>query len=229
MILLTMNPKTQSYFVKETGLSKQAISKACKAGKFTMCTVAGKDMIDLDGYLTVEWLYTHPFKNKNNEAAAQKNNEENTNEHERKPITHKTKLKYNTDETAELKRQKIREDIEKIKIDNDKKRGDLIPKILIKRLFSKLYSIDENQFKNLGVNVSPKISSIYNSSNAEKTSIIMALIDRKDEELKKDISKILNSGESDRILKVNSALEDATNGILLNIQRAIDMFLRQIA
>lgn len=129
----------------------------------------------------------------------------------------------------ELKRLKLKEDIEKVRIDNERKRGALFPKVLIKRVFGRLHSIDENQFKILGTSVSPGISAIYNKANTEKTKQILSLFKKEDDkELKKEINKILNIGETDRILEMTNLLEDKTNGILKAIKREIDKFLKNL-
>lgn len=135
----------------------------------------------------------------------------------------------NNKEKHELDKNRIREVTEKYRIDNEKRRGELIPKNLIKKVFARFYSIDANQFKTLGIKVSPGISSLYNSSNTEKTKNILELIGKKsDRELKKEINKILNSGESERILQMNRILEDGTGIVLGAIHRESEKFLKNI-
>ncbi len=221
---------TQSYLVGKTGLSKQAINKAFKLNYFTTVEEGGRLKIDLDGHLTVEWLRAHPFKEKTEYIIAKK-----------KPAKKKKKKEIPKSETKAgsqtsrsekkqlLEIEKLKEGNEKIRIDNGKKRGTLIPKILIKRVFARLYSIFENQLKALGISASPKISAVYNESNKEKTKQILELIEKQEDKiLHSEINKILNSGEEERILKTTGILEDSIMIIIRSIQREFDKFLKNI-
>lgn len=129
----------------------------------------------------------------------------------------------------ELEKQKLVSQIRALDVATDKKRGILIPVILIKRVFGRLHSIDENQFKTLGVSASPEISAIYNNANETKTKQILELFGKeKDKNLKKSISKILNAKEAERILEMTGVLENKASEILKAIKREIDKFLKNI-
>jgi len=123
----------------------------------------------------------------------------------------------------------LKKTTKKTRIHNEKARGKLIPKILIKRVFARLYSIFENQLKGLGVSASPKISAVYNDSNKQKTKQILELIEKPDDKiLASEINKILNSGEEERILEITGILEDSVMIIIRSIQREFDKFLKNI-
>ena len=196
---------TQSYLVGKTGLSKQAINKAFKLNYFTTVEDKGRLKIDLDGHLTVEWLRSHLFKEKTDYKPAKKEPPKKKKAKPEETAKRDTKAGSQTSRSEKkqlLEIQKLEEGNEKIRIDNGKKRRTLIPKILIKRVIARLYSIFENQLKALGISASPKISAVYNESNKEKTIQILELLEKQDDKiLHSEINKVLNSGEEERILK----------------------------
>lgn len=132
-------------------------------------------------------------------------------------------------EKHDLEKIKLKKQIEEIEIKNEIKRGELIEKKLLKRFFARMYSIDENQLKSIGIKVTPEISEIYNEENDAKTKEILKLIKKeKDKSLGQEIKKILNAGEPDRMLKTTKALENTTGTILKAIKREIDKFLLRL-
>lgn len=218
-----MTPVTQAFIVEKTGLSKQAISKAVKAGHFTICKHGGKQKIDLDGHLTVEWLMLHPMKSKNGDVPQEK--EINYDQYFIPAGNTSTDLTSK----RSLENTKLNEQIEKLRIENQQKRGNLIAKNLIVKVFNRVYSILQNQFKPMGINAMPKISAVYNSSNIVKAKEILKLFDIEDDTRKRsEILNILNSGEQDRVNEGNQILEDSVGDILKNVQRAIKKFLESI-
>lgn len=220
-----MNPATQKQIKELTGLSKQAVSKACKAGHITMVYSDGKKMVDLDGHLTVEWLKRHPAQ-----TAPAVN----------QPVLPIIKTPPQNDssnpsglpstgETKKLQNEKLEEQIEDLKIKNQQKRADLIPKKLVVTVFNRIYSIDENQLKPIGVNVMPKISSVYNESNSVKAKELLEYLGKEDDKnLKSEILKILNANEDDRINECNQILEDEIGSVLKNIKREIEKLFKNM-
>ncbi len=223
---------TQSYLVGKTGLSKQAINKAFKAGYFTTVLDQGRLKIDLDGNLTVEWLRAHPFKEKTEYIIAKKEPPKKKKTKGVEIAKRDTKVgsqQSRSEKKQLLEIQKLEEGNEKIRIDNGKKRGTLIPKKLLQKVFARLYSIHENQLKALGISASPKISAVYNESNKEKTKQILELIEKQNDKiLSSEVNKILNSGEEERILKTTGILEDSIMIIIRSIKREFDKFLKNI-
>lgn len=234
-----MNPVTQREIKDLTGLSKQLISRDCNKGKLTMCMSNNKRMVDLDGHLTIEWL---KLKKSRIKGAPEK---------KEIPIHDKIDMDLlnqpssdsgnnpsglpSTGESKALKDIKVEEQIEQLRIKNQQSRGDLIEKLLIKKLFGKMYEIDQNEFKTINVSITPKISAVYNAANTTKTKDIIELITAetdikasKIKNLKSEINKTLEAGEPDRILEMNKILEDATGKILENIQREVDNFINMI-
>ena len=207
-----MNLIPQSKFKDLAGITKQAVSQLVKNGTVTAVKKGRYPQIDLDGALTQQYL-----------AEKQSSQQDQTADGvQTQPATG-----FNDKRSFEI--QKIQEQTEEIRIKNSIKRGDLVEKKLIKKVFDRLYSIDQQQLKPLGVNVSPKISAVYNIGNTEKTLQILELIKKQeDPELKSEIGRILNAGEPDRINEINQIVEDATGNVLENVQREINKFLESI-
>ena len=247
-----MTPISKSDFARQCNITRQYIGQVIKKNLLDICVHKNKEHIDLDG------VNTQFFLSERQGTVPTKTAEEKPTKPAIEPIKDKvkppppkthtqiqppppeTKSNMNNNpsgnngaplqkEKAELEKERIAETVEKLRIDNEKKRGETIPKILIKRYITRLHSIDENQFKTLGINVSPKISAVYNSSNTDKIKSILELIGKKsDNSLKKELNKILNKDEPERILEMNQILEDGTGIILKAVHRESEKFLKNI-
>jgi hypothetical protein len=77
-----------------------------------------------------------------------------------------------------LECEKKRFEIQKLQIDNDKKRGELIDRKLVRVIFSKIYNIDANQFLQLKDVLTSKISSILGVDDSKKKMKITSVIDK---------------------------------------------------
>lgn len=234
-----MNPVTQAQIKKLTGLSKQFISKECKAERLTMCESNNKRMVDLDGHLTVEWLRQRSDKITKKVVPETPIDKDKIidliNKPQQSSGNNPSGLSTADPDEKKLKDVKLEEQIEQLRIKNQQSRGDLIEKFQVKKLFGKMYEIDQNEFKTINVSITPKISAVYNTANTTKTKDIIELITAetdikasKIKNLKSEINKTLEAGEPDRILEMNKILEDATGKILENIQREIDGFINMI-
>lgn len=98
----------------------------------------------------------------------------------------------------DLERYKIITDIETKQVKNEKFRDKLVSRELVQRVFAKLYSVDSNEFKNLGMNLSPEIAAITGNDSPETT------------------------------IKINEAIDKECYSILDHIKRIIDDFLEEI-
>lgn len=237
-----MTPISKSDFARQCNITRQYIGQVIKKDLLDICVHKNKEHIDLDG------VNTQFFLSERQGTVPTKTVEEKPTKPAIEPIKEKVKQpppkthtqiqppKINNpsgnngaplgEEKKELEIDRLKETIEKLKIDNNKKRGDYIPKVLIVNFFNQLYAIDENQIKTLDVNIAPKISTMNNEANSEKTKKILELMDKKkDKELKKKINQILSSGEPERKKRLSEICEDATSKILKNIQREIDSAL----
>lgn len=244
-----MQPISKSDFARQCNISRQYIGQAIKKNLLDICVHKNKEHIDLDGVNTQFFLSERAGGQKVQAAEPKKvsaKSKQNPSKTPSEPTTEPVQTKrLNTtiqppkinnpsgnngaplgEEKKELEIDRLKETIEKLKIDNNKKRGDYIPKVLIVNFFNQLYAIDENQIKTLDVNIAPKISTMNNEANSEKTKKILELMDKKkDKELKKKINQILSSGEPERKKRLSEICEDATSKILKNIQREIDSAL----
>lgn len=209
----------QTEFADLVGISRAGVTKA----KVTFAKVDGKKQIDMEGHETLDYLQRRKIReatglNQTKEAATPK-------KFKNKPPADTGEI---TTPEGDLKSQKLAQEVERIKIQNEKSRGELIYREFVEKTMSQLFSIHENQFKTLGVNLSPKISEIYSKQNEEKALDIMELFECKDKNKKTDIVKILNQGEAERVTELNNASEDSTMKILKNIKRLFDNFLKKL-
>lgn len=224
------NLTSQSKFATQCGVKRQFISQEIKTKPYIIDMApdprTGKAKVDLDGINTIAFLLKHKQKNQQKEQQPDQPPAQPPRQ-PANPTGYNGAPNFGTKQELEV--EKLKESVEKLRIDNEKKRGSLIPKRLIKLVFGKLYSIDSNQFKTLGVSASPEISDVYNEENDQKTEEILKLFGKEeDKNLKKNISKILNSGEEARMLKTSNVLEDKTSKILKSIKRIFDDFLKNI-
>jgi hypothetical protein len=244
-----MNPISQTRLAALAGVTKQAITKVVKADppKVTIVVIDGKKKIDLDGHLTANYLKgrtpTPQPENKNKDKSQDKDQNkpkpgrpsDNTTtpvnpyqgEHNyQSPSNNPSGISNATTEAKNLKERNTELKNEELEIKISQSRGDLVEKKLSVSIFNKIYGIHENQFKSLSVKTNPKIESIYTSEYQIKTiEILEALGKTGDNDAKKEIMKILNTGESTRFRKLNEVMEDETMIILKNIQFEIDRFL----
>ncbi len=233
-----MTPITQAKLAQLAGVTPQQITKVVrfKPPQLTIVKIPGKlkPFIDLDGHLTAQYLHGRTPKEPDDPAEPTKTTPDE------KPINpyqddgnYKSKSHNpsgirvigGTDKQA-LDKIYIEEKIENTRIKNEQLRATLIPKDLVEKIFSKIHSIDDTQFKTIGINTNSKIESVYGQDNIRKVGQILELFSRlPDDRIKSDIQKILEEGETGRTLEINSIMEDATGSILKNIQREIDDFL----
>lgn len=225
-----MNTVSQSKFAKIIGCTPQFIPKI--AARLTWVKVKGKkkEQIDLHGKHTLEYLGNREADQKQVQSL-----EELEDIPAQPPQTVASGLGNNpsglpgTNPIAiNLKDEKVRLQNEKIQLEIDQKRGDLIEKKLVISTHNALAGIDINQLKSLNVIIGPKIDSVYTRRYSGAVVKILKLIDKKeDHELKTDILKILNSNSEPNKKEITEITEDAIGKILRNIQREFDLFLQR--
>ena len=88
--------------------------------------------------------------------------------------------------------------IKQIQINTEKLRNDLIPRVLVQRIISRLYTIDVNEFRTLGPNLAPEIAAL-------------ASID-----------------DSETIIKIEAIVEKEVYNILRHVKRLMDDFLKSV-
>ena len=79
---------------------------------------------------------------------------------------------------GDLERYKLISAIDTQNVKTSEIRKDLISRSLVERVFAKLYSIDSNQYKNLGMNLAPAIAAETGTDSPEITIKINELIDK---------------------------------------------------
>ena len=90
------------------------------------------------------------------------------------------------------------EEIKKLQLARQEKRRELIPRVLIQRVFNRIYQIDTNQLRTLGDRVSPEIASLCGVN------------------------------EQDTIIQIGRVIDSEINKTLKHIQRLIEEFLKGI-
>jgi hypothetical protein len=127
----------------------------------------------------------------------------------------------------ELEEEKLKETIEKLHIDNQQSRGNLIEKKLVELLFGKIHQIDDDQFKSSGVDLSKRVLAIFNEKTRKKSTELLEIIKKDTNITQKKIESILNSDDDVVKLKIMSVWEDITGDVLKSVQRETDSFLTQ--
>ena len=93
--------------------------------------------------------------------------------------THREDTEYegtrNTKEALEL--EKLQEQTYKIRLENQKRRGELIPRELVHKYIAKVHAIDQTQLHNLGIDLSPKIAALCGINDESKELEIQAKIE----------------------------------------------------
>ena len=133
---------TQKAFARKCGLSKQAINKAIHSSPPTL-VLNSQDKIDIEFPTNRAYL-------------------ENAEKHLSKKRA-QTKEEPSTDGEKtldELNKEKKAEDIVKVRIDNQRKLNELVPREDAKKVFSEMYTIHQTGFLNMGRSLTPLIMAI---------------------------------------------------------------------
>jgi len=101
-------------------------------------------------------------------------------------------------ERADYRKRIDKAKAEKLELENDKKRGDLIERSLIAQVFGEIYSIDRSILLQIGPNLSDTIIAIC------------------------------DTGEADRALKIQKLLDDEVYNTLAALKAAINRLFRRI-
>lgn len=210
-----MNLITQSKFKDLVKTSKQAVNQLVKKETVTVVIENGVRKIDLDGHDTQLYLADKKIKLKESETDL---NLDDITEGKRG-----NQGGFNEKRSYEI--EKIKQQTEQFRIKNEQIRGNLIEKRLVEILFGKIYQIDEDQFKQAGVDISKRSLAIFNSRNKQKAKDLIQMIQEKDDIKLKNIESILNSDLEPMKIDLISMFEDIATGVLNSVRREIDMFL----
>ena len=184
---------TKTDFYKLAKVTRQTIYNAIKTEK----VVVGKSgKIDINNKTNKEYLETRGIsvkpkikKTKPNVKKKKKVNSKPKNKKTEETDKQKTVEQKNLNDCSrnDLDKLKIAADIRQKQVKTEKDREMLIPKVLIQKVFSKLYMIDVNQWRTLGPGLAPEIASIVGIDDNE---IILKISDKIDEDAFKILKQV---------------------------------------
>jgi hypothetical protein len=94
---------------------------------------------------------------------------------------------------TDLQKFKIYEDALKVRQDRESKRGELIPRIMVRQVISKLYSIHVNEFKTMEDRLTPDICSIFGVQDSSPEAVkIRQLLNTDSGKTLKSIQRLFN-------------------------------------
>jgi len=178
-----MDKITQSEFARRAGMSRQAVSNAIKRGTIKKSGLK----IDIDDPMNRLYLA------ESRAGRTQKHTPHAQLTDKKLPIPGEDDLTVQDQLT--LNQMKTIEDIRQKRVKTDKDRGVLIPRETVKKLFSRLYQIDVNQWRTLGMNVAPEVAAV------------------------------IGSDKSGDILKINEIIEDEVFKILKQVKKEIKEYV----
>ena len=184
---------TMSKFAKESGVSRQAISKAVSAGAL----VARPDKkLETDHPINSEYIKNKNTESSNNHVSQPKKTSGNTsgskndsphNENDNPIDIVDIDGDLSIYSKFGLDRIKTIRQIKKLELEDKIKRDSLVEKALIKTVFARLIEIHMNEFLTIKEKLIPDISALFEISDPDKA---MAAGERMDEELWKVLNHI---------------------------------------
>ena len=201
----------KSKFSKLAGVSRVAITKACKNGALV---VRPDGKLDPENPVNQDYVKRNQSKSRKNKQAIAKSKEQSkpkqktTIKSDKEPQS-VSELVNNLDiesvnvilgslVPSDLNKLKVVEQIRKLQVETQKVRQELVARLLVQKVFAKLYMIDVNEWRTLGANLSPEIAAI-------------AGID-----------------DNEVIIKIGEVIEKEVFVILQHIKRIMDDFLKSI-
>jgi hypothetical protein len=118
----------------------------------------------------------------------------------------KERVSYGAVTQANVNALKAMEQIEQIRLKTQKERQQLVERELIKRVFSKIYTIEVNELRIIGDTLAPEIASYFNSDDSEA-------ILKTNQRIESEVYKALNHIKrliADYLKSVGSFFEDET-------------------
>jgi hypothetical protein len=162
---------TQVALAKMAGVTKGAITKQLTSGNITTVIYNGKKCIDLQDIAVQEYISNTPAQRKGvrKQVVITPSNHPDEDQPPQEPqSTEKNKLQC----------KKLERDITKIDIANDKELNTLIPREFVARIFSTLFSIDQNQTLQLSASIGNTIAaSVFDDNDPEKVTQVTKILD----------------------------------------------------
>ena len=98
--------------------------------------------------------------------------------------------------------------IQQIRVKTEEMRKELIPRVLVQRIISKLYTIDVNEFRTLGPNLAPEIAALAGIDDSETIIKIEAIVEKEVYNILRHVKRLmddfLKSVEAEEIKEVNN-------------------------
>jgi len=213
---------SQSEFARSCKVSPNAIANAISKGDLTAHKQGERVYLDLTDPKTRAYKRLHTQKSKpgNGRADRQDNGGSNALTTLSPGLRAKIKGLLGADTTFEefneiseafTNKLKTLQQIQDIKTRTDRARRKLIDRDLVAKMFGKIYTVDVNEFRMLGMNLAPELASIF---NVDDPALVLAATERIDKEvyaILEHIKDILNGFLVEMELK--EIIGDATNGI----------------
>ena len=184
---------SMSAFAKEAKVSRQAISKACKAGALV---VRPDKKLDTTHPINSEYIKNKKTESENKHNSQSKISNSNTSgskkdglKRDNNTSVEAVDIDGNLSEYSKfgLDRIKTIRQIKKLELEDKIKRDSLVEKALIKTVFARLIEIHMNEFLTIKEKLIPDISALFEISDPDKA---MAAGERMDEELWKVLNHI---------------------------------------
>ena len=208
-----MNTVTKSHFAGMCGVSKVSITKACKAGKLGLVKNGKREVVNLDHRLTKEYL------------SGKKPQDSDAEKPKSKPKSKDDPLVITAPESDEYGELAIKslDDIDesnihlltKNQIDifkgwesalatrqkREEARSLLIRRETVKLIFSKIYTVDNNELKTMEDRLAPAICGIFGEGDDSENSVkVRKLLNDEITKALHHIKRIIN----DHLVKVGS-------------------------
>jgi len=185
----------QSELARKKGVTRQAVKKAISEGRLPVEGSGRAARIDLNHPLTLAWLRTPstpgkalgpPLSRPQGKPAEKKKAEPSPKPKDKEPPEENGRrgLPSNEEDLQEflqftsLKNEKLQEELNKVRLDNQKKRGELIERTLVQKFIHGIHEIDNGQWKTLGLKISSDVAAVLGIDEDEKVRSICDLIDK---------------------------------------------------
>ena len=193
---------SRTKFAAFVGVSRVAIHNQIKAGGLV---VRPDGKLDTDNPVNQNYANKHDKKDQTEQTDSKKDTKKT--KQKQKPAAPEDDTQYidgeevdlnnipkdiNNYKRADLERIKVAEQILDIRVKRQKMRDELIDRRLVRSVFSRLYTVDVNEFLTIKDKLMPDIAAIFGVNDPE---LIMKAGERMDDELwktLKHIQKIIN-------------------------------------
>lgn len=197
-----MNTVSKAHFAQMCSVSKAAITKACKAGSLGTEGEGRKQVINLDHRLTKEYLKdkagSAPKKEQSKKSAADpfEITAPESDEHGLPAIRSLDDINESNLfllEKKDIDKLKAYEQALETRLKREERRGILISRDTVKLVFSKIYTVDNNELKTMEERLTPAICGIFGEEDdSGKTVLVRKLLNDEITKSLRHIKRIVN-------------------------------------